>query len=169
MKTPQEVAREALGADALAGIGYGKYLPYMERAIKADRAQRHPVSIDPDEAQGLADRFREAAEGDSGDAEISAAVDMAEYLESLAEEARKGCEDDSIPAVPLDVFEFIDEKIGSQDYALYTLAAHDNGGYVDVVVLTDSYDGESVYKYTRDPEGVVTWELIAARAKRSTP
>ena len=156
MKTPEEIAEEIVteittgGTIAFAGLDRSPTLHEMERAIvlraiKADRAQRHPVSIDPDEAQALADRYRAAAE------------------------ARKGHESDLIPAVPLDVFEYIDEKIGSQDYAPYTLAASDNDGYVDVIVIADYRVGESVYKYTRDPDGAVTWELLAARAKRSTP
>lgn len=36
-------------------------------------------------AASLAKAFREAAEGDSGDAELRAAVDMAEFLEELSE------------------------------------------------------------------------------------
>ncbi|NLA66436.1 MAG: hypothetical protein GX862_11110 [Leucobacter sp.] len=39
-KTPEQVAREELGSDALAGIGYEQHLPYMIRAIEADRAAR---------------------------------------------------------------------------------------------------------------------------------
>ena len=178
MKTPEEIAEEIVteittqGTIAFAGLGYSPTLHEMERAIvlraiKDDRAQRHPVSIDPDEAQALADGYRAAAEGDSGDAEIDAAGEMADYLESLAAEARKGHESDLIPAVPLDVFEYIDEKIGSQDYAPYTLAASDNDGYVDVVVIANYPTGESVYKYTREPDGSVKWELLAARAHRS--
>lgn len=41
-KTPEQIAREVVGADALAGVGYDKYLPYMIAAIEADRAQRMP-------------------------------------------------------------------------------------------------------------------------------
>lgn len=167
MKTAEQIADEIA-----VEVGHRED-SHLARAIVVGieryQAERSPVLIDIDEAQGLADRFREAAEGDSGDSEISAACDMAEYLESLAAEARKGHESDLIPAVPLDVFEYIDEKIGSQDYAPYTLAASDNGGYVDVIVIADYRVGESVYKYTRDPDGAVTWELLAARAKRSTP
>jgi hypothetical protein len=44
--------------------------------------------IDWDEAERLARAFREAAEGDSGDAEIDAAVEMADFLESVAELAK---------------------------------------------------------------------------------
>lgn len=186
MKTAEQIAEEIVteittgGTVAFAGLDRSPTLHEMERAIalraiKAYQAERSPVLIDPDEAQGLADRFREAAEGDSGDAEISAACDMAEYLESLAAaadmaeylEAHKATEDETIPPVPLDVFADIDERVGSQDYAPYTLAAHDNGGYVDVVVLKDTPSGESVYKYTREPDGSVKWELLAARAHRS--
>lgn len=43
LKTPEEIARETLGADALAGIGYEHYVPYMVAAINADRAQRKEV------------------------------------------------------------------------------------------------------------------------------
>lgn len=180
MKTAEQIAEEIVteittgGTIAFAGLGYSPTLHEMERAIvlraiKDDRAQRHPVSIDPDEVQALTNRYRAAAEGDSGDAEIDAAGDMAEYLESLAAEARKATEDETIPPVPLDVIADIDERVGSQDYAPYTLAAHDNGGYVDVVVIADSDypTGESVYKYTREPDGSVKWELLAARAHRS--
>lgn len=178
MKTAEQIADEIVaeittgGTIAFAGLGYSPTLHEMERAIvlraiKSYQAERSPLLIDPDEAQGLADRFRGAAEGDSGDAEISAAADMAEYLESLAAEARKATEDETIPPVPLDVFADIDERVGSQDYAPYTLAAHDNGGYVDVVVIADYPTGESVYKYTREPDGSVKWELLAARAHRS--
>lgn len=39
-RTPEEIAKQTLGADALSGIGYERYLPCMVRAIKADRAQR---------------------------------------------------------------------------------------------------------------------------------
>ena len=177
MKTPEEIAEEIVaeittqGTIAFAGLDRSPTLHEMERAIvlraiKDDRAQMHPLSIDPDEAQALADGYRTAAEGDSGDAEIDAAGEMADYLESLAAEARKGHESDLIPAVPLDVFEYIDEKISSQDYAPYTLATSDNGGYVDVVVIADYPTGESVYKYTREPDGSVKWELLAARAHR---
>lgn len=42
LMTARQVAREALGPDALGGVGYEQYLPYMERAIEADRRQRHP-------------------------------------------------------------------------------------------------------------------------------
>lgn len=42
LKTPEEIARDTLGADALAGVGYEKYLPYLIRAINDDRAQRDP-------------------------------------------------------------------------------------------------------------------------------
>lgn len=45
MKTPEQIARETLGADALAGIGYGQYIPYMVAAIEADRAQRAELSL----------------------------------------------------------------------------------------------------------------------------
>lgn len=178
MKTAEQIAEEIVneittgGTVAFAGLGYSPTLHEMERAIalraiKAYQAERSPLLIDADEAQGLADRFREAAESDSGDAEIDAAGEMADYLESLAAEARKGHEDETIPPVPLDVFADIDERVGSQDYAPYTLAAHDNGGYVDVVVIADYPTGESVYKYTREPDGSVKWELLAARAHRS--
>ena len=166
MKTIEQIAAAVVYEHG--GHGPAAYQNII-KGIEAYQAERSPLLIDPDEAQGLADRFREAAEGDSGDSEISAACDMAEYLESLAAEARKATEDETIPPVPLDVFADIDERVGSQDYAPYTLAAHDNGGYVDVVVIADYPTGESVFKYTRDPDGVVTWELIAARAKRSTP
>lgn len=165
MKTAEQIADEIA-----VEVGHRED-SHLARAIVVGieryQAERSPLLIDPDEAQRLADRFREAAEGDSGDSEISAACDMAEYLESLAAEARKATEDETIPPVPLDVFADIDEKVGSQDYAPYTLAAHDNGGYVDVVVLKDTPNGESVYKYTREPDGSVKWELLAARAHRS--
>lgn len=177
MKTAEQIADEIVteittgGTIAFAGLGYSPTLHEMERAIalraiKAYQAERSPLLIDPDEAQGLADRFREAAEGDSGDAEISAAADMAEYLESLAVEARKATEDETIPPVPLDVFTSIDTLAGCQDYAPYTLAAHDNSGYVDVVVLKDTPTGENVYKYTRDPDGMAVWELLATDVQR---
>ena len=67
----------------------------------------------------------------------------------------------------------IGRRDGKQFLKLYrsylhgTLAAHDNSGYVDVVVIADYPTGESVYKYTREPDDAVMWELIAARAKRS--
>ena len=180
MKTAEQIAEEIVteittgGTIAFAGLDrapteFELAHAVATQAIAAYQAERSPVLIDIDEAQGLADRFREAAEGDSGDSEISAACDMAEYLESLAAEARKATEDETIPPVPLDVIADIDERVGSQDYAPYTLAAHDNGGYVDVVVIADSDypTGESVYKYTREPDGSVKWELLAARAHRS--
>lgn len=122
MKTAEQIAEEIVteittgGTIAFAGLDRSPTLHEMERAIvlraiKAYQAERSPVLIDADEAQGLADRFREAAEGDSGDAEISAAAwGMAEYLESLAVEARKATEDETIPPVPLDVFADIDEQ-----------------------------------------------------------
>ena len=74
---------------------------------------------------------------------------------------------ETIPPVPLDVFADIDEKVGHQDYELYTLAAHDNDGCVNVVVIAEYTLGEGIYKYTRDADGVVKWDLIAARAHRS--
>lgn len=43
IKTPQQIARETLGSDALNGIGYEQYIPYMVRAIEADRTQRASV------------------------------------------------------------------------------------------------------------------------------
>ena len=43
IKTPEQIARETLGADALAGIGYTQYLPYMIAASEADRAQLREV------------------------------------------------------------------------------------------------------------------------------
>lgn len=39
MKTPEEVAREVIGADALNGIGHERRIPDMVAAIEADRAQ----------------------------------------------------------------------------------------------------------------------------------
>ncbi len=105
MKTPEQIADAIVdeittgGTIAFAGLDRSPTLHEMERAIvlraiKDYCAERSPVLIDPDEVQGLADGFREAAEGDSGDSEISAACDMAEYLESLAAEAHKATEDD---------------------------------------------------------------------------
>lgn len=49
MRAPADIAREAVGADALAGIGYQRYLPYAERA--AEIAQREmPQVVDHDKS-----------------------------------------------------------------------------------------------------------------------
>lgn len=40
MKTPEQVARAFIGADALGGIGYGPNLELATRAIAFDRAHR---------------------------------------------------------------------------------------------------------------------------------
>jgi predicted DNA-binding protein (UPF0278 family) len=37
MKTIQEIARESIGADALAGIGYERDIPVAQRAIQTYR------------------------------------------------------------------------------------------------------------------------------------
>lgn len=39
MKDAEQLAREVIGADALAGIGYAQYLPWVIKGIEAARAE----------------------------------------------------------------------------------------------------------------------------------
>lgn len=39
MKDAEELARETIGADALAGVGYDQYIPWVVKGIKAARAE----------------------------------------------------------------------------------------------------------------------------------
>ena len=39
-KTPEEVARDALGPDLVNGVGYDDTLRWMAKAIREDRRQR---------------------------------------------------------------------------------------------------------------------------------
>ena len=45
IKTPEQIAREVIGADALAGIGYEGDLAVAIRAIEADRVQREAQPV----------------------------------------------------------------------------------------------------------------------------
>ena len=57
MKTPEQIAREVIGADALAGVGHERRIPDMIAAIEADRAQRETALRDEDAAISEASRL----------------------------------------------------------------------------------------------------------------
>ena len=79
-KTPEQIAQATLDAHAIKPNwrrNGEQIAALIAEAIETDRAQNAA------EARELAEAFREAAEGDSGDAAISAACDMADYLEGM--------------------------------------------------------------------------------------
>lgn len=67
MNTPEQSAREFIGADALAGIGYEKWLEVATKAIAYDRAQNiaAPVVVGSDDMGMLmTEHFASTQQGD---------------------------------------------------------------------------------------------------------
>lgn len=92
LNTPEQTAREAIGADALAGIGYGADLRIATRAIAADRkhlaAHLAPVL---DAARAWRDELEEfiipeserVKDDESADAQRAQAATLTAALEAL--------------------------------------------------------------------------------------
>lgn len=91
MKTPDEVARQTLGPDALNGIGYTGYIPYMVAAIETDRRQH---TITTALAEALDDREHHVAaawlrENEDDDAVWGMVGNLLDEIERISEGANR--------------------------------------------------------------------------------
>lgn len=89
MKTPTQIASDTLADHAIqphfrrSGDQVAKLI---EEAIEADREQHaleEYVQVDSPHIQGILDRWNDASEGSSADAEHEAAQEMADMLETI--------------------------------------------------------------------------------------
>lgn len=67
---------------------------------------------------------------------------------------------ENTPYVPVEMQDRIDEIIGHDDYSQFVLDGAKGEDYVDVLTTVEDHRGIRVIKFTRDPEGEVSYYEI---------
>lgn len=91
---------------------------------------------------------------------MDAMMEFARAARNTLDEVQAVYDRENAPYVPVEMQDRIDEIIGHDDYSQFVLDGAKDEDYVDVLTTVEDHRGIRVIKFTRDPEGEVSYYEI---------